>query len=263
MKCIYIKGNVLIKEGGIFYTRDLVTYAKTIPNGADIIEPEGGILVIDDVYGSPYCNYYVSGNIAGYNSPFILTNPDLSPDFLIKKFSMISALLSMDKTKDDIHNLFLQEQYLAVYSLIEFYLFSLILRGLLKPDRFQNLLDYDYNTVEKNTYKIIPQLHKIIKRNDINNDEKYLKIVSYLKGVIYHRKDNVEILYKIIFDYNFTDKIKILDGAFIDRRNDFAHRLGYNKDMIPTKITKEDIETLIEKAKNLIIEIYEGVKTYL
>lgn len=57
MKCVYIKGNLLIKEQSLFYSKNLVMNATTIPSGAKIIEPEDGdIFVVDtgDVFGSPF-----------------------------------------------------------------------------------------------------------------------------------------------------------------------------------------------------------------
>ena len=147
MKCVYIKGNLLIKEQSLFYSKNLVMNATTIPLGAKIIEPEDGdIFVVDtgDVFGSPFYEYYVSGNVTFYGNSEIRVDKVLMPEIFKEKMNLILALLSMgDNMQGDIKQLFLQEQYMAVYSLIEYYLLSLILWGIQDEDRFQHLLDYN------------------------------------------------------------------------------------------------------------------------
>lgn len=132
--------------------------------------------------------------------------------------------------------------------------------GIQDEDRFQHLLTYDYSSVDKDKYKVIYQISKIVQRTDIGEDDKFTKVVSKLKNVVYHRIDTVEMLYKIIFGIDCRSDLSILDGAFVDRRNDFAHRIGCNKDMIPVPITKQEVETLINEANNMCTAIYNKVK---
>ena len=115
MKCVYIKGNLLIKEQSLFYSKNLVMNATTIPLGAKIIEPEDGdIFVVDtgDVFGSPFYEYYVSGNVTFYGNSEIRVDKVLMPEIFKEKMNLILALLSMgDNMQGDIKQLFLQEQY--------------------------------------------------------------------------------------------------------------------------------------------------------
>lgn len=262
MKCIYIKGDLLIKEHSLFYSSNAVQYADSIPEGAKIITPEDGTFVLEpgDVFGSPFYECHVSGGITCYGDSETRVDKDLMVEIFKEKMDLISALLSTDKTEGDIQQLFLQEQYMAVYSLIEYYLLSLIYWGIQDEDRFQHLLTYDYSSVDKDKYKVIYQISKIVQRTDIGEDDKFTKVVSKLKNVVYHRIDTVEMLYKIIFGIDCRSDLSILDGAFVDRRNDFAHRIGCNKDMIPVPITKQEVKTLINEANNLCTAIYNKVK---
>lgn len=262
MKCIYIDGNLLIKEHSLFYTSNLVQYADSIPVGADIIIPEDGTFVLEpgDVFGSPFYECHVSGGVTGYGNSETRVDRDLMVEIFKEKMGLISTLLSMNKTEGDIQQLFLQEQYMAIYSLIEYYLLSLIYWGIQDENRFHHLLTYDYSSVEKTKYNAIYQISKIAKRTDIGENDKFAEIVSKLKKLVYHRIDTVEMLYKIIFGIDCRSDLSILNGAFIDRRNDFAHRIGCNKNMIPVPITKEEVETLINEANNLCTAIYNKVK---
>lgn len=264
-KYIYIKGNLLIKEHSLFYAKNLVAYANTIPQGAKIIEPEGGTLIVkpNEVFGSPFYEYHVSGNVTSYGNSETRVNRNLVFEIFKEKMNLISTLLSMDKTDGDVQQLFFQEQYMAVYSLIEYYLLSLAYWGIQNEDRFQHLLSFNYNSVDKEKYKSVILICKIAQRTDIDEDDKYAKIIPKLKNLVYHRIDTIELLYKIIFGIDCRKDLTILNGIFIDRRNDFIHRIGCNKDLIPVPTTKEDIETLIEEAKKLSSSIYNKIKTII
>lgn len=263
MKCVYIKGNLLIKEQSLFYSKNLVMNATTIPLGAKIIEPEDGdIFVVDtgDVFGSPFYEYYVSGNVTFYGNSEIRVDKVLMPEIFKEKMNLILALLSMgDNMQGDIKQLFLQEQYMAVYSLIEYYLLSLILWGIQDEDRFQHLLDYDYDSIDMVRYKEMGKYRKLVQDTSISNDVKYAEIVLRLKKAVYHRIDTVEMLYKIIFGIDCREYLSILDGTFIDRRNDFTHRIGCNTDLLPVSITKEEVETLASKAITMCDNIHAKI----
>lgn len=266
MKSVYIDGNVLARYMDDFVYKSITMYSSTCPEDAFVIKPDNGVLVIDSEFGCPSCDFYVTGGITFHESrseqqqnisEYIKNNIYQLYIKSSEKLDLIRQLLDVD-VKDDMKMLLYQEQYLGVFSVVEYFLYRLIFVAIRNEKLYNNFFVFDYTTVDKKLNRI-HKISNIVLNNDTDMD-KFRGIVNVIKDIIYHMIESVVILYKIVFGIDCKEDLLLLDGRYIEKRNHLTHRLGYDKNFNLVLVTKQEVETLINEANNMCTAIYNKVK---
>lgn len=132
-----------------------------------------------------------------------------------------------------------------VVAAVEAYLASTFIDRVLSSERnLRRLVENDPEFAKRKfTLKEI-----FTKREDLKND-----VNRYLKDLIFHQVDKVNLLYSSVLDIDFGD-VKWLYEA-ISLRHHCVHRAGYDKDGNEVDLTAEKVKKLILSCCDLVHEI--------
>lgn len=256
---VYIDGNVLVKDG-TFIGKDLCIYAepKRKEDADKIIEilNEDKILEITENFGSPYVDYYVSGGFAVlYKNGASFFCEKISDDLLsrtIKQLDEVRELLDIQLPNLTLYPLLYREQHSAVMSIMENFLYCMILREL--------IYDRDKLFTNIRTYSNIVQFRRLKPKIDESDDDLYVFLIGYITDFVYHRFSQVRDLYDLVFRLDITDYIKEIEIE-VDKRNNIVHRNGKDLNGEPMPINKEEVVEFIEKVQYATTKIWNNIKS--
>lgn len=253
---IYIDGNLLIKEG-VFYCKDIAFRADQANVNADITiekdELQDGILEINEEYGSPYVQYYVGGEITFYQDPGIVCFEKITDNLLdrtIVQLNEVRRLLDVS-ISDDLCPLFYREQYAATISILENFLYCMVLREMVfdRAKLLNNIRTFDY---KKDMLDMVDHIGK-------TDDDLYKEVVNKATSIIYHTFVEVEVLYKIIFRKDISPILKSIKPT-MKKRHNIVHRNGQKLNGEVEPISKIEVENFINKVENITQNIWDLIK---
>lgn len=258
---VYIDGSVVVSSGIFFGKNFTVGVGRNYLQIEKVIttdEYKDNILEITDNYGSPYVEYYIRGGLAvggpHHGDAFFYANK--SYDNLIERtteqLDEVMELLNISLPKDSLYSLFYREQHSATMSVLENFLYCMVLREIIfdKDKLINNIRTYDYKEDALN-------FRKHIEKTD---DELFLLITEKASTIVYHKFWQVILLYKIIFRKDIQPYIDQIANE-VRKRNNIVHRNGQelNGEIMP--IDKSEVETFINKVKETTSSIWGLIKT--
>lgn len=255
---VYIDGNLVVR-GGTFFCRNMAMFApiEDADNADKIIggdDIKDGTFETYENYGSPYIDYYVRGAITMAGG-FIIMISDKNSDSLIyiakQELNKIKDLLNISIPNSDLHQLFYNEQFVATISVLEDFLYRMVVKELMDNEKklLNNVRIFNYG---KDTWG----LHKCITLPD---DELFLKVTEVAENIVYHNWQAV-LLYKIIFQKDIQPYIKSISGEIYKRHN-IVHRNGHKLNGEVEPISKIEVENFINKVENITQGIWHLIKS--
>lgn len=255
---VFIDGHLVVR-GGTFFCRAMTMFA-TVDNADNADKIIGGDLIKDGVfetyenYGSPYIDYYVKGAITMVGGSIIM-NHDKDSDSLIyiakQELNKIKDLLNVNLPNTDLYQLFYKEQFVAAISVLENFLYCMVLRELIynKGKLLNNVRIFNYR-------RDIWGLHKCITLPD---DELFLKVTEVAENIVYHNWQTI-LLYKIIFQKDIQSYIDSI-SIEIYKRHNIVHRNGQKLNGEVEPISKLEVENFINKVENITQGIWDLIKS--
>ena len=191
---VLVDGNLLVR-GGTFFCKSMTMFSTT--DDADkVIDGEqindGNFETYEDC-GSPFIDYHVKGAITMIGGDIVMS-PDKNSETLLhitlNQLQEIRELLNVT-TPNHLLPTFYREQYLAAISVLEYFLYCMVLRELIfeREKTLNNVRTFNY-------IKDILDIKDHIGKSD---DELFLVIENIAKTTVYHTFVKVKVLYKIIF----------------------------------------------------------------
>ena len=255
---VYIDANVLVK-GGFFLAKNIIMYASDeYKENASIVEAtdkDNNIFEVTDFYGSPYVEYYISGGLTLIDGGGKMTPDMLSDDLLertLKGLNDIRDLLSVELSNHNLYPLFYREQHMAIMAEFENFLFYLVLREMIynREVLLANARNYEYGDT-------FSKLKASINKTD---NKLYEAISKCATKLVYHRFEQVCILYDIVFRKNissYISKIEIEEN----KRHNIVHRNGRHLNGELDKLSKEEVISFLENTEESIKGIWELIKS--
>ena len=252
---VLINGNLLVREG-TFFCKNMAMYT-TIEDADKIIDGEllkDGTFETSENYGSPFIDYYVNGGVI-MHSGNITISPDKNSKTLLfitlKQIQEIRDLLNIQIPNTQLLPIFYREQYLATISILEYFLYFMVIRELIfeREKLLENIRTFDY---DKDILEIKEHLSK-------SNDQLFLEIAKIATNIIYHQFVKVEVLYKIIFRKDislFLQDIKHI----MNKRHNIVHRNGRDLNGEIDSISKLEVESFICKVEGIIKDTWNLIK---
>ena len=138
--------------------------------------------------------------------------------------------------------------YVSVITAIETYLSDAFINTVLKDN--QHLRSFVENNPEflKKTFS----LSEIFSRHENIKDE----VKEYLLSQLWHNIAKIKPMYETTLGVYFQSNLGPIFQA-INKRHDLVHRNGKDKEGDQIELTKQDVESLIEKALGFINHINE------
>lgn len=257
---VFIDGNLLVKDG-VFYCKGITAFADKNTANADVIiekdELQNDTLEVNEneKCGSPYVEYFVSGGATVYYSPGIVCFDKIRDNLLertVEQLTEVKELLNICLPKKSLYPLFYREQYAATMSIVENFLYCMVLREIVfdKENLIKNIRTYDYKGDVLNFRKHIGK----------TDDELFLFITEKASTIVYHKFWQVVLLYKIIFQKDIQPYIDQIANE-VKKRNNIVHRNGQKLNGEVEPISKLEVEKFINKVENITQSIWELIKT--
>ena len=244
-KVFHINGGVFATTGNL-YTRNIYTGDGLCPEEAETITPPDGVLVIKTNTGSIFDTYHVTGFVtaSGIKVGNIFAFKDIY-SFTIKAYQQnretLKSLLDYVPKISHQKNLFLQQQFSHVFSLLERFLCDTFVRQTCdKENSYLRVLDSRI-LVEKRIIRDKSEVRIITGEECLERQLLYIKAV---KNIVYHRFDLISNLFSIAFGIQLN--LDELAEALIIR-NDIIHRFGYSDYGIERIITIDDVLSLMDR----------------
>ena len=253
---VFIDGHLVVR-GGTFFCRTITMFApiEDADNADKIIggdDIKDGTFETYENYGSPYIDYYVKGAITMVGGTIIM-NTDIKSDFIVQKqLNEISNLLNTAIPNPDLHQLFFREQFAMTMSVLETFLYSLVLRELIfnKKKLLDNIRTFTYGD----------DFLKIGKHIGKTDDELFLIIEEKATKIVYHNFDKVVLLYKIVFRKDITSYVNSI-APELGKRHNIVHRNGQKLNGEVEPISKSEVENFIDKVENITQSIWDLIKS--
>jgi len=244
-KNIYVDGGLIATTGNL-YTRTIFAKATCYPDDSEKVIPEGGRLEITTNTGSIFDTYYVKSyvNACGGTVGAIKAFRDIY-QFTISKYEKGAELVK--EMLDDIpsgehENLYCQQQYASVFSLMEQFLSCTFVRQTCdREDSYHQVLESGL-LQQKFGYKDI--------LNGPDCLDKELLYINLSNKVVYHNKNAVKLLFDAAFgiDVDLTPLEREMEI-----RNDIIHRFGYTTSGVKVDVRKKSVIDLITSV-DLIVQ---------
>lgn len=257
-KVYYIDGGVYATTGNL-YTRDISAGDEHCPDGAIVITPPNRVLEITKNTGSIFDTYHVKsfvaasgvdvGNIFAFKSIYQFTI-----DSYNKNRALLIKLLLNPPEDVLLRNLFYQQQYAHVFSLMERFLSNTFVRQTCdNEESYHRVLDsgilVSKNIVQGKTNKAII--------NGIDCLDKELLYINSIENyIVYHKLDLISELFSIAFNINID--LSLLK-SYLEVRHDIIHRFGQSTNGIERIIREADVFYLIETIDGYVKTISEQI----
>lgn len=247
-KSIYVDGALLATTGDL-YSHNVIAGGASHPADAEVITPPNGVLEIIKDCGSIFNTYYVrewvtAGGIWGLSKGAICFFADIY-EFTFRDYA--DGLRLIDSMLDNIpansrKNLYLQQQFASVFSLMERFLSCTFVRQTCdNEDSYRRVLAS--GLLQKRFTK-----EKTI-LNGPDGLHKELKYIELANKVVYHRQKIVRDLFYEAFGVDVD--LSPLEAA-IDVRNDIMHRFGRTKLGADVVLSVEEVQALIQSVDCIV-----------
>ena len=256
---VFIDGNLLVKDG-VFYCKGITVFAnKNTANADVIIEKDAlqdGIFEVNnnERHGSPYVEYFMSGGATAYYGPGIVCFDKIHDNLLertIEQLTEVKELLNICLPKKSLYPLFYREQYSATISILENFLYCMVLRELVfdRDKLLENIRTFKY---VKDKLEIADHIYK-------DDNELFLIIADKAQSIVYHTFVEVEVLYKIIFRKDIRPILMRVKPT-MKKRHNIVHRNGQELNGEITPISKLEVENLIGEVEKITQSIWDLIK---
>ena len=207
--------------------------------------------------GSIFDTYYVSGFVAaggilGHSKGAIVAYSDYY-DFTIRDYedglSLIESMLEMDVPERN-KGLFLQQQFVSVFSLMEQFLSCTFVRQTCDcEDSYRRVLASGELLKHSSTKD-----NRVLKGPD--GLEKELKFIEVANNVIYNNQQRVAPLFREAFDVDVDlSPLKVQ----VEIRNDIAHRFGHKKNRSQVSVTEKNVRDLMVSIDGIVRKTIEQI----
>ncbi len=249
-KSYFVNGDLIATTGNL-YARDISAGGKWHPSDSIIITPATGVFEITNDLGSIFDTYYVSGNVSasgimaggsegkgiirGFRDVYAFTLNDYE-----RGLSSIRDMLSM-AVLESRKQLFLQQQFSSVFSLMEHFLSCSFIRQTCdREDSYHEVLKSGLLQKKYGSKQVL---------NGPDCLEKELLFIELANKIVFHNQKAVKDLFTAAFgiDVDLTP----LEGA-LNIRNDIIHRFGNTVTGSKVVITYEVINSLIATIDDLV-----------
>lgn len=255
---IYINGSVVVEQG-VFYAKNIAMYASDeFKAGAKIITPPNGVLRISEDYGSLFTCYYVKSGITMYGfegSGITIFAPPNKTEYESYKEHManINKLIEEAVVPQEVENLFLQQQYISAFSVLEYFLFNTFMRHVCNNyNTYIKVLSSQLRCLEygKEITDILRGIH------DLKQEKIF---IQQAKEVVYHNTKQISALFSVAFGISVD--LNILN-SHINTRNDIVHRFGHTKKGDNIYVRKDNVLSLITKIDVLVQKVERDMKEF-
>lgn len=257
-KSIYVEGAILATTGDL-YSHNIIAGGSFYPANAEIITPPNGVLEIAVDTGSIFDTYYVrewvtASGISGLSKGAICAFADIYV-FTIRDYvdglRLIESMLD-NIPKDTRKNLYLQQQFASVFSLLEKFLsFSFVRQTCDNEESYRRVL----------ASGLLQQ--RFTKDKGILNGpdglEKELKYIELANRVVYHNQKAVRNLFDEAFGVD-VDLSPLEDALRI--RNDIMHRFGHTERGSVIVVTLDDVRTLMQMVDGIVNNTAKQIMAY-
>lgn len=255
MRKIYFDGNVLVKVNVKLRTRKDLTIYSEKPKDAQVINCPGGIIEINEDFGSFLADIYVKGGFTCYEN-VLMAPTDLSRiyEMLLKNTGTVENILGIDIPEELKKTVYMQ-QFIFLRSAVELYLYSLIAYVLGKDEKYYDNIINGYSAVS--CCKTKKKFENIINGKDCY-DLKLSRITDIIESIFYNHVELVGDVYNIILDIDIRDELnKLFPSEYNKIRNDIAHRCGYKPNGVAIDISIELINEYLVRIKENCKSIYD------
>ena len=256
-KNIYIDGALSASTGDL-YSHNIISGGTFHPDDAVVINPPNGVLEITKDAGSIFDTYYVrdwvtAGGILGLSKGAICAFADIY-EFTIRDYvdglRLIESML-VNIPVDARRNLYLQQQFASVFSLMEHFLsFTFVRQTCDNEDSYRKVLASGLLQQKYGNKTIL---------NGPDCLEKELKYIELANKVVYHNHKNVRDLFSVGFGIDVD--LSPLDKA-LRIRNDIMHRFGQTERGSKVVVTLEEIQNLILVVDGIVNSTAKQILAY-
>ncbi len=256
-KSIYVEGALLATTGDL-YTHNVIAGGEFHPANSEVITPPNGVLEITKDSGSIFNTYYVrewvtASGVLGLSKGAICAFADIY-EFTVRDYTDDLRLVDsmLDSIPSDSHrNLYLQQQYASVFSLMEKFLsFTFVRQTCDNEDSYRRVLA---SGLLQQKYGNKPIL------NGPDCLEKELKYIELVNRVVYHNQKAVRTLFNEAF--GIVVDLSLLESA-LEIRNDIIHRFGHTERGADIIISLEEVRALIKLVDGIVHDTSRQIMAY-
>ena len=249
-KKYFIDGTIVATTGNL-YTRDSFAGCTEIPSGCIVIKAPQGIWEVVEPTGSMFDTYYARGNVVAtgigngdvyaFKSIYEFTIRDYKNDW-----KRLRSMLDVD-IPDDQRSLFLQQQLVSSFSLLENFLSCTFLRETCdREDSYHEVwksgcLDRHIHGADQQAIKKGPDC--------VQKELLYIEAVNKL---IYHNAAFVKTIFQVAF--GITVQLDPVEDE-IKKRHDIVHRFGYDQMGNSIEVNREEILSLLLKIDEIADDV--------
>ena len=247
-KNIYIDGAIFASTGDL-YSYNIVSGGTPHPDDAEIIAPPNGVLEITEDTGSIFNTYYVrewvtAGGILGLSKGAVCAFANIY-EFTIRDYDAGLRLIQsmLDRVPEDSRqNLYLQQQYASVFSLMEKFLsFTFVRQTCDNEDSYRRVLASGFLQRRFGQYQAV--------LNGPDCLEKELKYIELANTIVYHNQKAVRTLFNEAFGFDVD--LKPLEEE-LKKRNDMMHRFGHTKTGAEVVVRLDEISNLLQTVDSIV-----------
>lgn len=236
----YIDGTIVATTGSL-YTRNVTAYCADVPSDCVVIKAPQGIWEVTEPTGSMFDTYYARGDVVAvgtgggdiyaFKSIYELTIRDFKKDW-----EMLRSMLDIDIPSDR-NDLYLQQQLVSSFSLLENFLSSTFLRETCdREDAYHKVwrskcLDRHIHSAD---LRAIKSGHDCI--------QKELLYIDAVNKLIYHNAAFVKTIFQVAF--GITVQLDPLKDE-LKKRHDIVHRFGYDQSGHSVIVTRDEVLSLL------------------
>ena len=256
-KSIYVEGALLATTGDL-YSHNVIAGGSSHPADAEVITPPNGVLKITKDSGSIFDTYYVrewvtAGGIWGLSKGTICAFADIY-EFTVRDYTdglrLIESMLD-NIPADSRKNLYLQQQFASVFSLMEKFLsFTFVRQTCDNEESYHRVLA---SGLLQQKYGNKPIL------NGPDCLDKELKYIELANRVVYHNQRAVKALFNEAFGIDVD--LSPLEEA-LDVRNDIMHRFGRTNSSADVVLSLEEVQTLIQSVDGIVKSTAKQIMAY-
>lgn len=256
-KSILVNG-ALVATTGDLYSHNIIAGGSFHPVDAEVITPPGGVLEITEDTGSIFNTYYVSGyvtagGILGLTKGAICAFADIY-EFTLRDYAdglrLIESMLERIPA-GSCGNLYLQQQYASVFSLMEKFLsFTFVRQTCDNEDSYRRVLASGLLQQKYGNKDVL---------NGPDGLKKELKYIELANKVVYHNQKAVKSLFDAAFGIDVD--LSPLEGA-LTVRNDIMHRFGHTIGGADIVITLEEVKRLIAAVDGIVNNTARQILAY-
>lgn len=256
-KYIYIEGALHATKGD-FYSHNIIAGGSFHPDDAEIITPPGGVLEITEDSGSIFNTYYVRDwmtacGIIGLSKGAICAFADIY-EFTIRDYEdglrLVESMLESIPVGAQ-RNLYLQQQFASVFSLMERFLsFTFVRQTCDNEDSYHRVLASGLLQQKYGNRTILDGPDCL---------EKELKYIELANRVVYHNQKAVRSLFYEGFGID-VDLSPL--GEALGVRNDIMHRFGHTDRGTDLVVTSDEIRNLIKTVDGIVNNTAKQILAY-